>query len=290
MTVATCKAGAACDFGSAPRLVLETGNHHSPVVEIWRCTGCGHGVTRPAMPDVSPLYEGRESEDFLARDSGWVSRLKRFVFRRLATELIAACPSPPGVVADFGTGNGMLARALAERAGPGTVTYALDFFADAPAPMGAARYLPFAREEEIVGTADLLTCFHVLEHDDDSDAMLERVLGYLRPGGTLVVEVPNVDCVWTPWFGAACANWYVPFHRVHFSRRSLRALFARHDLDIVREQNICGPTFTLSLAAVLKLRPNSALFALASALRPFQVLAERLTRRPSALRIIARKR
>ena len=183
----------------------------------------------------------------------------------------------------------MLAEALAAEAGPQAETYALDFFAEPPAPLAGARYLSFADAAKLAGTVDLLTCFHVLEHDDDSDAMLARLLGFVRPGGTIVVEVPNVDCVWTPWFGKACANWYAPFHRVHFTRASLRALFERRGLAIIAEQDICGPTFALSLAALFKVRPNSALFAVSAALRPFQYLAERLTRRPSALRIIARK-
>ncbi|WP_246448655.1 class I SAM-dependent methyltransferase [Novosphingobium flavum] len=279
-----------CHYGPAPQLVLETGNTHAPVVEIWRCTACGHGVTRPEMADVSPLYAGRESEDFLARDAGWVEALKNFVVRRLARGLLAFANPAPRVIADFGTGNGMLARALAAEAGADATIHALDFFDEPPAPMDNVRYMGFAEAARTLsGKVDLLTCFHVLEHDDDSDAMLQRLLAYLRPGGTLVVEVPNVDCVWNGWFGKACANWYAPFHRVHFTRRSLRALFERHDLTILREEDICGPTFALSLAALLGVAPNSLLFAVAAGLRPAQWIAEKVTRRPSALRIIARK-
>ena len=290
MTLPDCAVGPGpCRFGTSPLLVLDTGNHLMPEVEIWRCTACGHGVTRPAMADVAPLYAGRESDDFLARDAGWVAALKDRVTQRLARTVLAQGPVSPRAIADFGTGNGMLARALAAVAPAQAKVYALDFFDEPPAPMGRATYLSFAAAQRLHGTIDLLTCFHVLEHDDDSDAMLERLLAYLRPGGTLVVEVPNVDCVWTPWFGKACANWYAPFHRVHFSRASLRALFARHGLSVVREQEICGPTFALSLAMLLRVRPNGALFAAALALRPLQWLAEKLTRRPSALRIVARK-
>lgn len=279
---------ATCDFGAAPRIALDTGNRHAPHVEIWQCRTCGHGVTRPEMPDVAPLYDARASEDFLARDSGWVQAIKRHAFTRLARTLVAAAGRPPRRIVDFGTGNGMLASALAQAA-PQAETYALDFFETPPGPMGRVRYRDFASADELHGTIDLLACFHVLEHDDDSDAMLARLLAYLRPGGALVVEVPNVDCVWTPWFGRACANWYAPFHRVHFSRRSLRTLFERHGLLIESEHDICGPTFALSLAALLGIRPNGALFAIAAALRPFQWLAEKITRRPSALRIIARR-
>lgn len=285
----TCAAkSGSCHYGPAPLLVLETGNVHAPVVEIWRCTACGHGITRPEMADVAPLYAGRESEDFLARDAGWVEALKGIVFRRLARKLLTATRPAPVVIADFGTGNGMLARALAAEAEPHAQVYAIDFFDAPPAPMANVRYMSFAEAETtLAGKVDMLTCFHVLEHDDDSDAMLGRLLAYLHPGATLVVEVPNVNCVWNGWFGKACANWYAPFHRVHFTRHSLRALFERHGLTVVQQDDICGPTFALSIAALLRVEPNSLLFALAAALRPIQWLAEKVTRRPSALRIIA---
>lgn len=290
MSAPPCAARAGpCTYGPAPQLVLETGNRHMPTVEIWRCAHCGHGVTRPAMADVSPLYAGRESDDYLARDTGWIQALKRVATRRMARGLIAWSPGPPRRIADFGTGNGMLARALAETAGPDADVHALDFFDEPPGPLGPVRYLSFAAAAPLHATMDLVTCFHVLEHDDDSAAMLARIVAFLRPGGTLVLEVPNVDCVWTPWFGRACANWYAPFHRVHFTRASLRALFERQGLAIVAQQDICGPTFALSLAALFKVRPSGPIFALALALRPLQWLAERLTRRPSALRIIARR-
>jgi hypothetical protein len=292
MTVPVCAAQVGpCRYPDAPQLVLKTGHALMPRVEIWRCSACGHGVTRPAMADVAPLYAGRDSEDFLARDSGWIQTLKAAVTRRLARSLLAtaAAAGPVRTIGDFGTGNGMLARALAQAAGPDVTPWALDFFDDAPPHIAPARYRSFAAAVALHGQIDLLTCFHVLEHDDDTAAMLGRITNYLRPGGTLVVEVPNVDCVWNPWFGAACANWYAPFHRVHFTRASLRALFVRQGLEIVREQDICGPTFALSFARVLGVAPNGALFALAAGLRPLQWLAERITQRPSALRIIARK-
>lgn len=279
---------AECCFGPSPDLVIDTGHSLAPRVSIWKCEACGHGVTRPAMADVSPLYAGRESEDFLARDAGWVGKLKERVLSSLARELLRWCRVPPDMVADFGTGNGMLARCLARQATTGTDVVALDFFEDAPGDISPARYLPFSQAQQLSQKVDLLTCFHVLEHNDDPHAMVDRLIGLVRPGGTMIVEVPNVDCVWTPWFGEACANWYAPYHRVHFSRTSLTDLMTEHRLEIVAQQDICGPTFALSLAAFMGVRPTAILFALAVALRPFQWLAEKMTKRPSALRVIVR--
>lgn len=278
----------ACAFGDRPRIVLDTGHPIAPRVEIWQCSICGLGVTRPPMPDVAPLYANRASEDFLARDTGVVRAMKMYVFRKLAKSLLSSASGPVRKVADFGAGSGMLADVFAEQVGPDTTVYALDFFDDPPPGLETAEYRSFTGSTDLLGNVDLLTCFHVLEHSDDSDSTLQQLQSYVRPGGTLVVEVPNVDCVWTPWFGKSCANWYAPYHRVHFSRQSLRELFKRHGLEIVAENDICGPTFALSLATLFGVKPNSALFLLALALRPFQWLAEKTSARPSALRIIAR--
>jgi SAM-dependent methyltransferase len=240
------------------------------------------------MADVSALYTNRESEDYLARDSAPVRALKAFVFKRLARSLLNQAFGEVRTAADYGTGNGMLATMLAEAAGPDTTVYALDFFDEAPGPMPRVSYLSFGKSAALHGKIDLLTCFHVLEHTDEPDTLLSQLRAFLRPNGTIVIEVPNVDCVWTPWFGKSCANWYPPYHRVHFSRQSLRRLIESQGLRIVSEQDICGPTFALSLATLLRCRPNAGLFFLAAVLRPLQWFAERVTRRPSALRIIAR--
>jgi SAM-dependent methyltransferase len=240
------------------------------------------------MADVSALYEDRESEDYLARDSAPVRALKAFVFGRLARSLLKQANGNVRTVADYGTGNGMLPAVIKEAADPHTSVYGLDFFEEPPAEIGRAGYLSFRSSTALLGKVDLLTCFHVLEHSDNPDVLLSELKAYLRPNGTIVMEVPNVDCVWTPWFGKSCANWYAPYHRVHFSRRSLRRLVEAGGFEVISEQDICGPTFALSFAALFGCRPNAGLFFLAAALRPFQWAAERLTGRPSALRIVAR--
>lgn len=277
-----------CEFGTRPRLVIETGHPIAPRVEIWQCEICHHGVTRPAMADVAPLYENRASDDYLARDGKAVRALKMVVFRRLARSLLAHASGPVRKVADFGTGSGMIANALAEESRSGTSVYAFDFFDEPPSDLGSVEYRSYSTSSELRGQIDLLTCFHVLEHSDDPASLLKVVRSYLRPGGTLIVEVPNVDCVWTPWFGKASSNWYLPYHRVHFSRQSLARLIESHGLEIVEQEDVCGPTFAASLAAVLGVRPNSLLFMVGAGLRPIQWLAEKLSGKPSALRVIAR--
>jgi SAM-dependent methyltransferase len=281
---------ARCDFSAGAALTLETGNSHAPTISIHRCLTCGHGVTRPAMPDVAPLYTDRQSDDYLARDSAWLQRIKGFFFAQTARYILSAAKAPSdATILDFGTGNGMLASAFAKVAGENSKVIGLDFFEYPPESIGRADYSSFTSTEGFQGSADLLTCFHVLEHDDNPHTMLGRLTSFLKPGGVLVIEVPNVDCVWNTWFGRHCANWYAPFHRLHFSRQSLRTLIETHGLDIIEERDICGATIAMSLADALGVRPGTAIFLAAIAFRPIQWLAEKLTRRPTALRLIARR-
>jgi hypothetical protein len=51
-----------------------------------------------------------------------------------------------------------------------------------------------------------VTMYHSLEHVEDPTGILSKVRPWLRPGGLLTVEVPNVE--------AACQ---APHHRFHFA-------------------------------------------------------------------------
>lgn len=63
------------------------------------------------------------------------------------------------------------------------------------------------RSAQIRGDYDLITLHHVLEHLADPRAAMRILHGWLRPGGHLVVEVPNVE--------ATCQAPAHTFHRAH---------------------------------------------------------------------------
>lgn len=282
-----CTGGQRCTFAAAPVITLPGLHPDGRDVSVYRCEHCGLGVTRPALPDVAPLYANRESQDFQADDAPLAAWIKARVFDRMTRGILRRIGERPGRVVDFACGNGAVTRAFA-KALPGADVVGLDFFDTAPADLAPARYASFDAHAG-APPADLLLCFHALEHDDDPRAFLARLVALVRPGGTLLIEVPNVDCVWTPWFGAACHNWYLPYHRLHFSRAALRALVEGAGLTIVAEKDVCSATIAHSLARRLGMNYNVFFFLAGAAFRPVQWLAEKLTRRPSALRIIVRK-
>ena len=76
---------------------------------------------------------------------------------------------------------------------------------------------------------DAVTIWHVLEHTEDPGAILALLRSWLRPDGTLVVEVPNVE--------ATCQAPHSTFHEAHlynFNVVSLRRLAKKHGLYEVK--------------------------------------------------------
>lgn len=79
---------------------------------------------------------------------------------------------------------------------------------------------------------DLIAAFQVLEHVDAPLAFLASVRRYLRPGGTLCIEVPNLhDALLTVYRNDAYADfWFREPHVFYYTPETLRRVLARAGL------------------------------------------------------------
>jgi len=278
--------GGRCEYDSLGSFEDKSGKVGD--VEVLRCRHCGIGITMPPISDVAFLYEGRESQDFQPQTSGVAHFIKTIAFRRQARSLLRDAAVRPNRVLDFGCGSGLFTRCLGDVLEGGSVTGS-DFHPVPPADLADRSYVPMSRLQEVEGSFDLVLAMHVLEHDDDVPGLLHKIARMARPGGTVVIEVPNIDCFWTKLLGKAWDAWYLPFHRTHFSRASLEAAITRSGLQLVRTIDACVPTMGRSLSNAFG-ASNGLPFLLAGiALHPVQWVGEKLSKRPSAIRIIARR-
>ncbi|MEP7051675.1 MAG: class I SAM-dependent methyltransferase [Pseudomonadota bacterium] len=77
---------------------------------------------------------------------------------------------------------------------------------------------------------DQIQSFHVLEHLHDPLAALLRMRRWLKPGGRMVIEVPNV---YQP-YGLLQENFFQDAHLTNFSEATLRVLLTRAGYSVLR--------------------------------------------------------
>jgi SAM-dependent methyltransferase len=76
----------------------------------------------------------------------------------------------------------------------------------------------------------VVTAWAVFEHLRDPAAAFRAVAGLLRPGGILILEVPNLRSIWARW----ALQEDVPRHLYFFTPRTLRAYGEAAGLELER--------------------------------------------------------
>lgn len=160
-----------------------------PTVEppVRRCLDCGSlYFVRPLPPhDYDTYYPYLDGFD--AADYRWELEVRG---RQIAAKLdkLSRFTGKGGLI-DFGAGPGYFVKGAQEA---GWDARAVEV--SAPAVEVGRRefgleYLSLEAVED--GSAEAATCFHVLEHLDDPRGLVAQLRRKLRPGGVLMVHVPN---------------------------------------------------------------------------------------------------
>jgi SAM-dependent methyltransferase len=212
--------------------------------ELWRCSDCATAVTRVGDHDphraraatgatsaaAADLHESgayRPGDPRLYRAA--LPLLRAFDRRRLG--LLTRIAAPPARVLDAGAGQGRFVAA-ARAAG-------YDAFGIEPAQRGLERARALGVPVEAVtieaaeipaGSLDAVTLWHVLEHLAEPGAALQRIGGWLRPGGGLLVGVPNLASVQALVGGERWYHLDAPRHRTHFTAAGLTRLLQQSGL------------------------------------------------------------
>lgn len=262
----TSEDGHICHRASKSRRLLVTTN---PITgerfEVLRCTKCGLSRTEPQLSQQEldryypSSYYGVAERYRLDLDRS-MSLVTRSRIRRIESMI-----GGPGRVLDVGCGPGWLLNEMRRRGW------------EARGTERSTGALHHAREvlnldvrtqelDELVAEGvsyDAVVLWHVLEHMRDPSQTLHEIALLLRPGGVLMVAVPNFG---SPEARIGGTGWFhldVPRHLYHFNVDTLKSLLADAGLVTRARVNLAPEYDVFSFVQTLQNKmglPNNLLY------------------------------
>ncbi|WP_051813783.1 class I SAM-dependent methyltransferase [Kitasatospora sp. MBT63] len=185
------------------------------------CGGCGHVFQNPRLNGAGLEFYYRDFYDGLGEQRlAGLFGTRAAVYRGRAR---AAAPyaSAPGRWLDVGTGHGHFCE-TARADFPDTVFDGLDLSEGVELAEHSGRLargfrgsfpeLAAGPSSELAGRYDVVSMFHYLEHSTDPGRELAAAREALRPGGLLLIEVPDPRCRYARLLGRWWLPWLQPQH------------------------------------------------------------------------------
>ena len=203
----------------------------SPVVVCDRC-GLGRFEPEPDADAVRAFYPDEYYGEPGTKFQPLIERLVRVVGARHIAFLSGGLPQA-GRILDVGCGRGVILGELATR---GFEVHGVEISAEAARgadPRAEIRIAPRLTEAGYPDAHfDQVIIWHVLEHLPDPRSTLAEVHRVLKPGGRLIVAVPNFESFQARWTRAAWFHLDLPRHLYHFPLSALRLLMERTGFEI----------------------------------------------------------
>jgi SAM-dependent methyltransferase len=199
---------------------------------LWRCTECGvHGTQNVGTNEQTNLFY---SEHYVLHSSVAAQRERHRLFRMpeyhdMIGRIIRWNPSPQRWL-DVGCDHGFLLDEV-RRAGMAVVGVEPQRSARAYAQSVGLDVVPGL--DDVAGTFDVVTAFHVLEHIATPRDFVQSCINRLADGGVFALRVPDFGSRWRTLFGSRWV-WFQPkVHCLHFDESALQRLVRECGLEVV---------------------------------------------------------
>jgi SAM-dependent methyltransferase len=201
--------------------------------KIAECCGCGVWRTLPEMSavELASFYPDHYW------GSGGPSQKWSESSQSDKTRFLTRCGLARGSILDVGCGSGFFLRAL-------NPAKWQRFGVETSEPAARAAENVIGRGHVFAGTLtrsgwadstfDVVTFWSALEHTNEPLANLREARRTIKPGGSLIVQVPNAGSYQARFFGGDWFSLDAPRHRYHFTLTLLDRLLAETGFEVYR--------------------------------------------------------
>ncbi|MGW7236302.1 class I SAM-dependent methyltransferase [Streptomyces sp. NPDC054804] len=207
-----------------------------------RCQACGHTFQNPRLNSTGLEFYYRDFYDGLGEQkmSGTFGARTK-MYRGRAESMLPHDATPKNWL-DVGTGHGHFCEAAREVL-PGTAFDGLDFTDGVELAAREGRVERAYRGDfpelapDLAAGYDVVSMFHYLEHSTDPDSELRAAHQAVRPGGHLLIEVPDPESRYARLLGRWWLPWLQPQHLHFVPVANLRARLTELGFTVVAEQH-----------------------------------------------------
>lgn len=204
-----------------------------------KCSRCGHVWLNPrpaisALPIIYPQTYYAYSYDTEVHS---VARAAKAMLDRAKLRgILSSIAKPVRSFVDVGCGDGRYLKAMEARGLDKSKIYGLELDSAVVQKLSAQGYQALCERVEDCTTIpdqsiDLITMFHVIEHVDRPDLVIQQLARWLAPGGVLALETPNLDSIDARWFQSTFwGGYHIPRHWHLFYPETLARLLSAKGL------------------------------------------------------------
>lgn len=205
--------------------------------------------TNPVPRNLSKYYESEAYISHTDAKKTFIDHLyqlvKSFTLKRKERLVASLVLANNKSILDIGSGTGSFLEILNRRGWNGIGVE----------PNAKARKLAFEKKVEAKATIqeitttkfDVITMWHVLEHVEDLENQFLEIKRLLKPGGILIVAVPNYKSYDALYYQQFWAAYDVPRHIWHFSKTSIKKIAQKFDFNLIQEKPMWFDAFYVSM-------------------------------------------
>lgn len=219
--------------------------------KILECKDCGllYTTPRPNKDEIGKYYKSDEYYSHQENKEGFIpkvyEKVKSINLKNKYT--IATEKTRKGKILDIGCGVGDFLHTMEQHGWEGTGVEPSEEAKAIAKNRIKAQLLSSEEQENLIdGSFDVITMWHVLEHVDALRWQIQQLYRLCKPGGRIIIALPNYMSYDGQYYKAAWAAYDVPRHLNHFNEETIIKIFEESHLKHIKTEKLHWDAYYIS--------------------------------------------